>query len=215
LSAKIRSLALRSFCAPAQPSENTLARAPLASVSASGKVRSLVNSDFVIQNISQVSKLFLLLTGIIFLRIAFVAAMKLVRARAEGMQYASEMVKSGMATVMYGPDTTLGHACKRAVEHCISKNIENPVCMVANYLYPHCKVVAGNEEVKIITSLYYNYLVAPVIVCNENIYCYSAFAFFEHTNLLCKFQVSLNKLKINFRFAFLLSLQKKTLLIKI
>ena len=25
-------------------------------------------------------------------------------------------------------------------------NIENPVCSVANYLFPHCKVVAGNNE---------------------------------------------------------------------
>jgi [acyl-carrier-protein] S-malonyltransferase len=63
------------------------------------------------------------------------------------MQYASEMVHSGMATVMYGPDSMLGHACKKAVDACLIKGIESPICMVANYLYPHCKVVAGHTEV--------------------------------------------------------------------
>lgn len=63
------------------------------------------------------------------------------------MQYAAEMVNSGMATVLYGPDSTLGHACKKAMDSCLTKGIENPVCMVANYLYPHCKVVAGHTEV--------------------------------------------------------------------
>lgn len=81
------------------------------------------------------------------LTLNFIPAIKLVRARAEGMQYAAEMVDSGMATVMYGPDSTLGHACKRAVDYCVTQGIESPVCMVANYLFPHCKVVAGHTKV--------------------------------------------------------------------
>ncbi|CAB3375776.1 Hypothetical predicted protein [Cloeon dipterum] len=87
------------------------------------------------------------ITALVFAgALTFESAIKLVRARAEGMQYASEMVNSGMATVMYGPDSDLGMACEKAVEHCMSKKIERPVCQVANYLYPHCKVVAGNVE---------------------------------------------------------------------
>ncbi|XP_059472668.1 probable malonyl-CoA-acyl carrier protein transacylase, mitochondrial [Neocloeon triangulifer] len=87
------------------------------------------------------------ITALIFAgAISFESAIKLVRARAEGMQYASEMVNSGMATVIYGPDSQLGVACNKAVEHCLERRIERPVCQVANYLYPHCKVVAGNVE---------------------------------------------------------------------
>ncbi|KAF4531518.1 hypothetical protein B566_EDAN004115 [Ephemera danica] len=61
------------------------------------------------------------------------------------MQLASEITPSGMATVMYGPDSQLNFACKEAKEHCLQNDIEKPECAVANYLFPHCKVVAGNE----------------------------------------------------------------------
>lgn len=66
--------------------------------------------------------------------------------RGEAMQYASDECSGGMATVLYGPDSELGTACKRAQEWCLDKGIENPECKIVNYLYPHCKVVAGNTE---------------------------------------------------------------------
>lgn len=62
------------------------------------------------------------------------------------MQLASEETPSGMATVIFGPDSDFGKACLHAKEWCIERGVENPECRVANYLYPHSKVVAGNLE---------------------------------------------------------------------
>lgn len=73
-------------------------------------------------------------------------ALRLVQIRAEAMQLACDSIAGGMATVLYGPDTELGLACKRAIEWCLDKGIENPQCSVAKYLYPHCKIIAGNVE---------------------------------------------------------------------
>lgn len=78
--------------------------------------------------------------------LTFENAVKLVKVRAESMQLASEMSPGGMVTVMYGPDSQLGYACLKAKEWCKEKGIENPECRVANYLYPHCKVVAGHIQ---------------------------------------------------------------------
>lgn len=64
------------------------------------------------------------------------------------MQLSSEQYKGGMATVFYGPDSKLNYAIKRAKEWALNKGDENPECCIANYLYPHCKVVAGSEEVR-------------------------------------------------------------------
>lgn len=75
-----------------------------------------------------------------------ILGIKLIQVRAEAMQLASEENPSGMATVIYGPDSDLGKACLHAKEWCIEKGVENPDCRVANYLYPHSKVVAGNLE---------------------------------------------------------------------
>lgn len=87
------------------------------------------------------------ITALIFAgAIPFDKGLRLVQVRAEAMQLASEQVSSGMATVLFGPDTDLKDACTKAVDWCISKGIENPECRVANYLYPHCKVIAGNTE---------------------------------------------------------------------
>lgn len=72
--------------------------------------------------------------------------MKLVQIRAEAMQLASETNPGAMATVMYGPDSNLGDACKKAIEWCLDRGVENPDCRIANYLYPHSKVVAGSIE---------------------------------------------------------------------
>lgn len=74
------------------------------------------------------------------------AALRLVQVRAEAMQQASDAIEGAMATVLYGPDSELGAACKKAQEWCLDKGIESPTCQIVNYLYPHCKVVAGNAE---------------------------------------------------------------------
>ncbi|KAJ9590877.1 hypothetical protein L9F63_016082 [Diploptera punctata] len=66
--------------------------------------------------------------------------------RAEAMQLASEIIPSGMMTVFYGPDSKLNFACLRAREWCLERGIEDPECCVANYMYPHCKVIAGHME---------------------------------------------------------------------
>lgn len=78
--------------------------------------------------------------------LSFEDAIRLVKVRAEAMQYASEITPSGMMTVMYGPDSRLGFACSVAKEFCKRKEIPEVDCRIANYLYPHCKVVAGNDE---------------------------------------------------------------------
>lgn len=87
------------------------------------------------------------ITALVFAgSIPFDKAVKLVQIRAELMQAASDMVPGGMATVLYGPDSELGTACSKAKEWCLDRGVENPECRIANYLYPHCKVVAGNRE---------------------------------------------------------------------
>lgn len=87
------------------------------------------------------------LTALIFSgAIPFDKGIKLIQIRAEAMQIASVQNPSGMATVMYGPDSNVGLACIKAKEWCIERGVENPECAVANYLFPHCKVVAGSLE---------------------------------------------------------------------
>uniref|UniRef100_A0A7R8VEM1 [acyl-carrier-protein] S-malonyltransferase n=1 Tax=Timema douglasi TaxID=61478 RepID=A0A7R8VEM1_TIMDO len=76
----------------------------------------------------------------------FERAVRLVNVRAEAMQLASEVSPGGMMTVWYGPDSQLGYACLQAREWCKERGIEDPECAVANYLYPHCKVIAGHIE---------------------------------------------------------------------
>lgn len=88
------------------------------------------------------------ITSLIFSgAIPFEKGLKLVQVRGHAMQMACDEIESGMATVFYGPDSRLGYACKRAKEWCVERGIEDPECTIANYLYPHCKVVAGNLEV--------------------------------------------------------------------
>ncbi|XP_063612986.1 probable malonyl-CoA-acyl carrier protein transacylase, mitochondrial [Penaeus indicus] len=77
---------------------------------------------------------------------SFEDAIRLVKVRAEAMQLASEMVPSGMMTVLYGPDSRLGFACSVAKEFCQRQGLTEVDCRIASYLYPHCKVIAGNEE---------------------------------------------------------------------
>lgn len=62
------------------------------------------------------------------------------------MQAASDETKGGMATILFGPDAQLKYALKRAKEWCVERGVENPECQIANYLFPDCKVISGNEE---------------------------------------------------------------------
>jgi [acyl-carrier-protein] S-malonyltransferase len=87
------------------------------------------------------------LTALIFAgAIPFDKGLRLVQVRAEAMQMASERAKGGMATVLYAPDSDIKKACSDAMTWCIERGIEEPDCRVANYLFPHCKVIAGNVE---------------------------------------------------------------------
>ncbi|XP_006108068.1 malonyl-CoA-acyl carrier protein transacylase, mitochondrial isoform X1 [Myotis lucifugus] len=69
-----------------------------------------------------------------------------VKVRAEAMQEASEAVPSGMLSVLGRPQTKFTFACLEAREHCKTLGIEDPVCEVANYLFPDCRVISGHLE---------------------------------------------------------------------
>ncbi|GAB1610420.1 hypothetical protein Ahia01_001328300, partial [Argonauta hians] len=88
------------------------------------------------------------ITALVFAGVLdFEDAVYLIKVRAEGMQMASEVAASGMMTVMCGPRTQLGLAMEMAREVCRHRHqIEAPVCQVANYLYPECKVIAGHDQ---------------------------------------------------------------------
>lgn len=76
----------------------------------------------------------------------YAEALYVVKVRAEAMQKASEMVPSGMLSVIGKPQAQYKHACLQAREHCVSLGIERPVCSVANYLFPDGRVLAGHKE---------------------------------------------------------------------
>ncbi|XP_007079583.2 malonyl-CoA-acyl carrier protein transacylase, mitochondrial isoform X1 [Panthera tigris] len=69
-----------------------------------------------------------------------------VKIRAEAMQEASEAVPSGMLSVLGQPQSKFTFACLEAREHCKTLGIENPVCEVASYLFPDCRVISGHLE---------------------------------------------------------------------
>ena len=78
-------------------------------------------------------------------------AIDLVNIRAKAMQAASEEIPSGLMTVFLSPSSKLKFAMMAARRYCSERlNIETPVCQVANYLFPECKVIGGNREVSII-----------------------------------------------------------------
>lgn len=70
-----------------------------------------------------------------------------VKVRAEAMQKASELVPSGMLSVIGRPQAQYKHACVQAKEYCKSQGIEEPVCSVASYLFPDGRVIAGHRKV--------------------------------------------------------------------
>lgn len=78
--------------------------------------------------------------------IPFDKALKLVQVRATAMQAACDLSPGGMAMVLYAPDSELGTAFLKAHQWCIDRGVEKPYCGVANYMYPHCKIIAGNIE---------------------------------------------------------------------
>lgn len=75
-------------------------------------------------------------------------ALYAVKVRAEAMQKASELVPSGMLSVIGKPQANYKYACLQAKEHCKSLGIAEPVCSVANYLFPDGRVIAGHQEVQ-------------------------------------------------------------------
>lgn len=76
----------------------------------------------------------------------FAEALYAVKVRAEAMQAASEQTPSGMLSVIGKPQAKYNQSCLLAREHCMSLGIPNPVCMVANYLFPDGRVIAGHQE---------------------------------------------------------------------
>ncbi|KAM9327832.1 malonyl-CoA-acyl carrier protein transacylase, mitochondrial [Pholidichthys leucotaenia] len=76
----------------------------------------------------------------------FAEALYAVKVRAEAMQEASEQVPSGMLSVIGKPQARYKYACLQAKEHCKSLGLEDPVCSVANYLFPDGRVIAGHLQ---------------------------------------------------------------------
>ncbi|XP_038207824.1 probable malonyl-CoA-acyl carrier protein transacylase, mitochondrial [Zerene cesonia] len=70
-------------------------------------------------------------------------ALRLVEVRAAAMEAAARERAGGMLTVWLAPDARLGALLHAARDHAARPDA---VCQVANYLYPGCKVLAGDEE---------------------------------------------------------------------
>lgn len=81
------------------------------------------------------------------------------------MQLSSEMIPGAMVNVLYGPDSELSKACAKAKEYAQSLGVENACCAISNYLFPHGKIVAGNEEV---SELYWYDIIVIKIWSFEN-----------------------------------------------
>ena len=69
------------------------------------------------------------------------------------MHLASQATPSGMMTVFLSPESNVRGACSLAKEHCKNLGLVDVDCVIANYLYPTCKVVAGNVEVRCFDSM--------------------------------------------------------------
>ncbi|CAN7992377.1 unnamed protein product [Ixodes hexagonus] len=78
--------------------------------------------------------------------ISFEDAVRLVKIRGEAMQAASELTAGGLMTVFLATTAKASYICKLAREWCYRQGQEDAVCSVANYLFPHCKVIGGCEE---------------------------------------------------------------------
>lgn len=74
------------------------------------------------------------------------SALYFVQVRAEAILAASELSNGGMAKIRFGAGSNVVQACKRAKEWCIKNNIENPECLISNFMYPGFKILSGCEE---------------------------------------------------------------------
>ncbi|XP_072948163.1 probable malonyl-CoA-acyl carrier protein transacylase, mitochondrial [Epargyreus clarus] len=75
----------------------------------------------------------------------FDQALRLVELRTAAMQAAAAERAGGMLTLWLAPDARLG-ALLAAARDAAAAHVAQPVCQVANYLFPGCKVIAGDEE---------------------------------------------------------------------
>ncbi|CAK1544332.1 unnamed protein product [Leptosia nina] len=76
----------------------------------------------------------------------FERALRLVEVRETAMQAAAKARPGGMLTVWLAPEAKVPALLRAARDQATSPHLPNPVCEVANYLYPGCKVLAGDEE---------------------------------------------------------------------
>ncbi|KPM03086.1 malonyl-CoA-acyl carrier protein transacylase, mitochondrial-like protein [Sarcoptes scabiei] len=89
------------------------------------------------------------ITSLVFANaMSFEDGLRLVKLRAEAMQYSSDLVPSAMCTVFLFADAQVKMACQAAREWCKRLKIpdDQAVCSIANHLFPHCKVIAGHVE---------------------------------------------------------------------
>ncbi|XP_065316436.1 malonyl-CoA-acyl carrier protein transacylase, mitochondrial-like isoform X1 [Gordionus sp. m RMFG-2023] len=95
----------------------------------------------------------------------FEYALQLIKIRAEEIEKLSSKVLSGMLTVMLSAKSNLNQAIIESKEHCLGKGIENPICTIANYLFPQCKILSGhNEALRYIEINHKNY---DIIKCKK------------------------------------------------
>ncbi|CAH1270274.1 MCAT [Branchiostoma lanceolatum] len=79
--------------------------------------------------------------------LSFEEALYVVKERAAAMQRASEEAPSGLLSVMGRPQTKFPQLCHDARIYCREvHHMEDPVCSIANYLYPQARVIGGNKE---------------------------------------------------------------------
>lgn len=80
--------------------------------------------------------------------IDFVDALRLLKLRAEATQLISDTIPGGMMTVICGNNGKIAQACLLAREYCVRSGLplEESVCSISNYLFPHGKVVAGHQK---------------------------------------------------------------------
>ncbi|CAH8486164.1 unnamed protein product [Schistosoma turkestanicum] len=79
--------------------------------------------------------------------LTFEEGLHIIRVRAEAMQKACDEKAGAMMTVFLNPGSPLNLGIAAAINHCeVRHNIQDPCCKIANYLYPDCKVIAGNKE---------------------------------------------------------------------
>jgi [acyl-carrier-protein] S-malonyltransferase len=95
--------------------------------------------------------------------------LRLIKARAEAMQSASNEVNSGMMSVFIGRETKLTLAIEAAREWCHKyMKIDVPCIQIANHMYAECKVLAGHKEVSLLFSFFLDECVMKI---GFTIYC--------------------------------------------